>query len=132
MNHQPVTNVAHFYPTRGEIVRDQASVTAPPEGFGAHEHQRRFQGQRRDQRPMKLRCLHVVGIASKSIQAPTRVDRIGGRVATAAEVDKMRVFDARRAKGRSQGIAAELGMATRAGEAADVDQCRDAVRRQER
>jgi hypothetical protein len=81
---------------------------------------------------MELRRLHIVRVAAESVESPARVDRIGRGVAPAAEITEMRVGNAGRTERRGERIAAELRVPARAGETADVDQRRDAVRREQR
>ena len=119
---------------RDQCVGDQRAVTAPGDGFGAHDRggaAARF-FYKDGQAFFELGRFHVVGVAAEGQIAPGGVGRILAGVAQASEVGQVQVLYVSRAERVREGVAVELGIMARSGNSPDVDEQLDSVGFQER
>src|SRR6266566_3596607 len=96
-------------------VRNQGSMTLPPEGFRAHDRGPlpAGKGQQAIDSGMKLRSLHMIGVAAKGRVAPIRIRRVRPDWAAAAEFREMSVADVRLRERSGDLFLAKLRVATR-------------------
>src|SRR6185437_2990183 len=99
-----------------QCVPDHRPMTAPRNGFGAHQDTALRTRQFRDPLNVlaELRGLHVIRIASKREIVPAGVGRIGTRVAQASETRKMDISNLDRVQRNGKCVSIELGIAARA------------------
>jgi len=123
-------DVLDLDPAGGQGVGDQRAVASPGDGFRAHDQRGRAGGEF-DETGKSLaegRGLHVIGIAAKAGVLPAGVDGILAGVAESPEPRQMDVLDATLVQRIGELILAELRIAARFGDGADVDEPPDAVR----
>src|SRR5690606_27269473 len=65
-------DVEDLHPTRKQVIRDDAAMTAPPHGFGAHAHATLLATAltQRGQALVKIRRQCVIGVVVKAIVVP--------------------------------------------------------------
>jgi hypothetical protein len=115
-------------------VGDEGAVTAPWDGFGAHDGGRRGAGNFNEggEAFSELRRDHIVGVSAEGGVAPAGVDGVLARVAAAAEVLEVRVADVGGGEGGCEGFGVELRHVAGFGDGANVDQVTDSVSVEER
>ena len=115
---------AHIDTARNQRIGDERPVASPGNSFRAHQGDslRRRQLKTLFEGILKLRRLHVVGIAAKARIAPSHVRRVLPRPTETAEPGHVRISDACALKRLGQLILPELRIVARLGDGADVNQ----------
>jgi len=113
-----------------EGVRNQRAVTAPLDGFGAHDRCGLLLSRLDElfQRLLEFNGLHVIGVAAEGGVAPALVARIRPGLAQASQTRHVLIGYARRLEARRQVGAVELRVMARPWDGANVDEPADAVR----
>ena len=88
-------DVNNFVPAASQLIGNKISVTAPRNSFRAHDRGRQARLEKPIERVLKLGSRHVIRISAKLTIAQGRVERIWQRLAPAAELHDVHVFDAR-------------------------------------
>src|ERR1043166_10336002 len=92
-------NVQHFPSAGFQVIRDEGSMTPPPDCFGAHD--RRWASFRSNVEQMlnsflELLRLHVIGVPAERRVAPRSVARIWHGFSFASQFRKMFITDSGR------------------------------------
>src|SRR5947209_2994959 len=109
-------------------------MAAPRNRLGAHDGGRLLRGHFDEsfQCLLEGRRLHVVSKTTEGSVTASDIDRIGGRVAQAAQGLHESVVEAPMVQGLAEGFAIELRVVPRARNPTHIDQSFDTVRPQER
>src|SRR5262245_50636376 len=111
-----VENVLDVDAASEQRVGYQRAVASPPDRLCTHERGAAPRTKLHDliQSPGKRLGLHVVGVAAKARVTPCDVDRVGGRLAVAAECADPAIADAALRQALLQRFLAVLRVAPRA------------------
>jgi hypothetical protein len=123
----------HFDSPRQQRIRYQGAMTAPGNGFGAHDRDplRSCKFYQFVQMLPKLGRLHIVGEATEARVMPAGVDRIRARAPEAAKSGHVPVMKAGGMQGRRQLASVELRIVPRTRDGSYIDQPLYLVRFQE-
>ena len=114
----------HFNPACQQRIRDQGAMTAPGNGFRAHNGDplrlRKF--YQIVQMFSELRRLHVIGEATEAGVMPSGVEGIGARMPEPAQTGHITVMQAGGMQGGRQFAPVELRIVPRTRDSAYIDQ----------
>ena len=115
---------------RLQLIRNQGSMTTPPDCLGAHDRRSFFCRAfiQLSQSFLELHRLHGIGITSKRRVAPPDVHGISPRDTPAAQCFKMAVVDSRAPQGKSKIGFVKLRISAGAWESPDVQNQFNAIR----
>lgn len=127
-------DVADLPAFENEGVRDEGAVTAPGDGFGAHDGGGSGSGDLGERREAfgKRRSGDVVGVSAERGVAPAGVGGVFAAVSAASEVLDVGVGDSGGVERGGKSVGVELRDVAGFGNGADVDEVADAVRIEQR
>jgi hypothetical protein len=127
-------NVQNLTAADQERIRQERTMTAPPDGLGTHDGRRdRFpKHQQIFERTIELRRQHVIGIPSEAGIFPGAVWRIRPRAPKPSKTGKCAILDPLLPEQRSERITGKVWMPTRSGYRTNIGKLPNAMCVQER
>jgi hypothetical protein len=127
-------NVQNLTAAEQERIRQERTMTAPPEGLGTHDGRRDRSAKHQQilERTIELRRQHVIGIASEAGIFPGAVWRIRPWAPQPSKTGKCLILDPLLPEQRRKRVTGKVWMPTRSGYRANIGKLPNAMRRQER